>query len=76
VTWKRFSEDNKQKMSHVVFVCSGCGRYLIAKAGQKSKQCNYCGAVVDLWRAKKIRSAGSAREASKFVREFKMKTGE
>ena len=64
------------QVSHVVLVCSGCGRYLIAKAGQKSKQCNYCGNVVDLWRAKKVRSANSAREASKLVREFKMRAGE
>lgn len=64
------------EVSHVVFVCNGCGRFLIAKTGQKSKQCNYCGAVVDLWRAKKVRSAGSAREASKLVREFKMRAGE
>ena len=63
-------------MSHVVFVCSGCGRYLIAKAGQKSKACNYCGTVVDLWRAKKVRTAGSAREASMILREFKMRVGE
>jgi len=63
-------------MSYVVFVCSGCGRFLIAKAGQKNKQCNYCGAIVDLWKAKKMQSASSAREASKLAREFKMKAGE
>jgi LSD1 subclass zinc finger protein len=63
-------------MSYVVFVCSGCGRFLIAKAGQKNKQCNYCGTIVDLWKAKKVRTAGSAREASKLAREFKMKAGE
>jgi LSD1 subclass zinc finger protein len=60
-------------MGYVVFVCSGCGRFLMAKAGQKSKRCNYCETVVDLWKAKKVRSAGSAREASALVREFKMK---
>lgn len=49
---------------------------MIAKAGQKNKQCNYCGTVVDLWKAKKMRTAGSAREASKLAREFKMKAGE
>ena len=68
--------DEAPKMSHVVFICSGCGRYLIAKADQKSKQCNYCGVVVDLWRARKVRSAASAREASKLLREFRMRAGE
>lgn len=60
-------------LSYVVFVCSGCGRFLVAKAGQKSKRCNYCDAMVDLWRARKVASAGSAREASRVVRGFKMK---
>lgn len=76
MVWKRFSERVQAKMSHVVFVCHGCGRLLIAKADQKSKQCNYCGSMVDLWRAKKVRSANSAREASLLVREFKMRAGE
>lgn len=60
---------------YVVFVCSGCGRFLVAKDGQKSKRCIYCESVVDLWRAKRVASAGSAREASRIVREFKMREG-
>jgi len=60
-------------MPYFVFVCSGCGRFLIAKAGQKTKNCNYCGASVVLWKAKKVASAGSAREASMIAKELKMK---
>jgi hypothetical protein len=59
-------------LSYAIFLCSGCGRFLIARAGQKSKRCNYCECVVDLCRAKKIASAGSAREASKIMRGLKM----
>jgi LSD1 subclass zinc finger protein len=62
-------------LAYVVFVCSGCGRFLVAKAGQKSKRCNYCESVVDLWRAKRVAGAASAREASTIVREFKMREG-
>jgi LSD1 subclass zinc finger protein len=61
--------------AYVVFVCSGCGRFLVAKAGQRNKRCNYCESLVDLWRAKRVASAGSAREASALVREFKMREG-
>ena len=60
---------------YVVFVCSGCGRFLMARDGQKSKRCNYCESVVDLWSANRVASAGSAREASRIVREFKMREG-
>jgi hypothetical protein len=47
----------------------------VAKAGQKTKQCNYCGIVVDLWMAQKIADASSAREALRVVQDFKMKHG-
>jgi len=63
-------------MGYVVFMCSGCGRFLIAKAEQKTKQCNYCGVSVVLWRAKKVAEAGSAREALRVAQDFKMRQGE
>jgi len=62
-------------VGYVVFVCSGCGRFLIAKAEQKTKQCNYCGTPVALWKAKKVAEANSAREALKIAQDFKMKQG-
>lgn len=72
---KRLSERVLVPTGYVVFICSECGRFLVAKNGQKSKRCNYCESVVDLWRAKRVASAGSAREASRIVREFKMREG-
>ena len=73
---KRFSMCVVCLVEYVVFVCVGCGRFLVAKVGQKSKRCNYCGMVVDLFRARRVASAGSAREASRVVRGLKMREGE
>ena len=74
--FKGFRRVLRALVTYVVFVCSGCGRFLVAKAGQKSKRCNYCECVVDLWRAKRVAGAASAREASRVVRELKMREGE
>jgi rRNA maturation endonuclease Nob1 len=64
-----------EKLEYVVLVCNGCGQFLIAQVGQKTKNCNYCGASVALWKAKKIANVASAREASRIVKELKMKKG-
>lgn len=72
---KGFRSVRLMPSAYVVFVCSGCGRFLVAKAGQKSKRCNYCESLVDLWRTRRIAGAASAREASKIARELKMRKG-
>jgi len=74
--FKGFRSGLRALVAYVVFVCTGCGRFLVAKAGQKSKRCNYCECVVDLWSAKHVAGAASAREASRVVRGLKMRDGE
>jgi hypothetical protein len=43
--------------------------------GQKTKTCPYCGARVDVRRAKKVAAAESAFEASEILRDIKSKKG-
>jgi len=44
---------------------------LLAKAGQKTRTCPYCGSKVALDRAKKVASAENAYEASEILRKLK-----
>ena len=37
----------------IIVVCSRCGGYLIAKSGQKTKTCPYCGFKLAVEKAKK-----------------------
>jgi uncharacterized Zn finger protein (UPF0148 family) len=59
--------------SYVIVACSKCGRYLLAKSGQKTRTCPYCGCTVALNKTKKIASATTIREASKLLNELKSK---
>ena len=68
--WKRFSDVRFVK-SFIVVVCSRCGGYLIAKSGQKTKTCSYCGFRLAIERAKKIADAESAQVASSVLRKLK-----
>jgi DNA-directed RNA polymerase subunit RPC12/RpoP len=58
-------------MSFLIVVCGKCGGFLLARAGQKTRTCPYCGFKVALDKAKKIASAESANEASKILRKLK-----
>jgi DNA-directed RNA polymerase subunit RPC12/RpoP len=58
-------------MSFLVVVCGKCGGLLLARAGQKTRTCPYCGFKVDLCKAKKIASAKNAYEASALLRDLK-----
>lgn len=61
-------------MAHyIIVVCSECGGYLLAKSGQKSRTCPYCGSRIPLEKAKKVASARDASEASAILRRFKEK---
>ncbi|HDQ05413.1 MAG TPA: DUF1922 domain-containing protein [Candidatus Bathyarchaeota archaeon] len=58
---------------YVVIVCYGCGRFLLAKADQKTKSCSYCAAQLKLVKAKKVAYARTAQEASHYIRVLKSK---
>jgi DNA-directed RNA polymerase subunit RPC12/RpoP len=58
---------------YIIVVCSECGSYLLAKNGQKSRTCPYCGSRILLEKAKKVASARDAGEASAILRRFKEK---
>jgi DNA-directed RNA polymerase subunit RPC12/RpoP len=55
----------------IVVVCGQCGGLLLAKAGQKTRTCPYCGSKVALDRARKVASAENAYEASEILRKLK-----
>jgi ribosomal protein S27AE len=57
--------------SFLIVVCHKCGGFLLAKAGQKTRTCPYCGASVFLEKAKKMASANNANEASIILRRLK-----
>ena len=55
----------------VVLECGQCGGLLLAARTQKTRCCPYCGAKVDLKKAKRLASAESAMEASEILRQLK-----
>jgi DNA-directed RNA polymerase subunit RPC12/RpoP len=55
----------------IIIVCVRCGGLLLAKADQKTRTCPYCGAKVDVDRARKVASAENANEASIILRRLK-----
>jgi DNA-directed RNA polymerase subunit RPC12/RpoP len=59
----------------LIIVCNRCGGLFLAAEGQKTKTCSYCGARVDVRRAKKVAAAESAFEASEILRDIKSKKG-
>jgi DNA-directed RNA polymerase subunit RPC12/RpoP len=61
----------KGMTSVLVVVCSRCGGFLLARAEQKTRTCPYCGFKVDLDKAKKIASTGTAQEAATILRKLK-----
>jgi DNA-directed RNA polymerase subunit RPC12/RpoP len=63
-------------VSFVIIICSSCGGFLAAKAGQKTKRCSYCGSRITLQDSKHVGSANSAREASEILKIFKRKKAE
>ena len=57
--------------STLAVVCSRCGGLLLAKIEQKTRTCPYCGAKVDVEKAKTVASAANAYEASEILRRLK-----
>jgi len=59
--------------SFLIVVCGRCGGFLLAKTGQKTRTCPYCGFRVPLDKAKKVASAENAYEASEALKKLKRK---
>jgi hypothetical protein len=51
--------------------CKNCSGLLLAAVNQKTRTCPYCGARVDLQRAKRLARAQNAFEASEILRKIK-----
>ena len=66
---KKTSESNMYK----IFICSRCGRLLVADAYKKSRMCTYCGSRNDLMKVKAVGTAKTAKEASELVQHLKHK---
>ena len=58
---------------YMVVVCYKCGRFLLAKAGQKTRRCPYCDTRLVLDKTKKVAHVKTAQEASDFIRALKRK---
>jgi DNA-directed RNA polymerase subunit RPC12/RpoP len=58
----------------LVIVCGRCGGFLLAKTEQKTRTCPYCGAKVDVEKAKTLASAENASKASEILKELKIKS--
>jgi len=58
-------------MSFLIVVCGKCGKFLLARAEQKTRTCPYCGFKVSLDRAKRVASAENAYKASTILRKLK-----
>jgi DNA-directed RNA polymerase subunit RPC12/RpoP len=59
----------------LIIVCSRCGGLFLAADDQNTRTCPYCGARVDVRKAKKVASAKNAFEASEMLREIKSRKG-
>jgi uncharacterized Zn finger protein (UPF0148 family) len=55
----------------LIIACSRCEGLLLAKTGQKTRTCPYCGARVEVEKAKTVGSAENAYEASALLRRLK-----
>ena len=67
---KSLSEAN-QVGATIIVKCTQCGGLMLVAKAQKTKICPYCGTQVNLLKAKKIASAGTAMEASEILRKIK-----
>jgi DNA-directed RNA polymerase subunit RPC12/RpoP len=58
-------------VSTLVVVCGRCGGLLLAKADQKTRTCPYCGAKIDVEKARTVATAANAYKASEILRKLK-----
>jgi DNA-directed RNA polymerase subunit RPC12/RpoP len=59
----------------VIVKCTKCGGYMLSAQTQKTKNCPYCGAHVNLQKAQRVASAANAFEASEILRKLKNEKG-
>ena len=57
----------------LIIECNKCGSLLIANEHQKTKTCIYCYKQIQIFKAKKIKSAQNAYEASIILKNLKNK---
>jgi len=60
-----------QQINYFIIQCYSCGQLLLAKAGQKTKACTYCGARLNLSHVKILSRARTAKEASEIIKALK-----
>ena len=58
---------------YMVVVCYKCGQLLLAKAGQKTRQCPYCEVRLVLDKTKKVTHVRTGQQASNVIRALKRK---
>lgn len=58
---------------YLIVVCSKCGGYLLAKGGQRTRTCPYCGVKVILAKARKVAVVNNAETASRLLMKYKAK---
>ncbi|MCJ7759536.1 DUF1922 domain-containing protein [Candidatus Bathyarchaeota archaeon] len=56
---------------YIIIRCFNCGQPLIAKSGQKSKNCTYCGKRLDISKARVFAEAASSRQATQIIIQMK-----
>jgi hypothetical protein len=67
---------SKQHLAPTTIVkCTKCGGLMLAASTQKTKNCPYCGAHVNLEKAQKVAAAKNAIEASEILRKLKAEQG-
>ena len=67
------NDDNVKSMMHVIVQCPRCFRHTMAKKGQKTRQCPYCGTRIPVAKHTKAQAPDGVT-ASKLVRQFNDKT--
>jgi hypothetical protein len=67
---------SKQQLAPTIIVkCIKCGGLMLAATTQKTKNCPYCGAHVNLEKAQKVAAAKNAMDASEILRRLKAEQG-
>jgi DNA-directed RNA polymerase subunit RPC12/RpoP len=56
---------------YLVIQCEKCGKLSLAKAGQRTRTCPYCGNRPNLLKVRVLASAENARSASEILKALK-----
>jgi DNA-directed RNA polymerase subunit RPC12/RpoP len=69
--WKSLSLEKTKMTATTVIECSKCKGLLLATKSQKTRICPYCGAKVNVQKAKHLATAQDAFQASQILRKLK-----